>query len=273
MYSKIGLIISDLHVGSKAGAMPKNFRSSNESIIELNKGQMYIHECLDDMLKVMPRKLDFFVVNGDAVHGNNKKEIALGVCEPDMSYQVEAAVEVLEPFVDRADIVFCTAGTGYHAGNGSVWSNTLAKRVGAQVAPDGSHAPPWWHINVDGVNIDLAHAQGSMMRYPATSLQRELQFSTEVADLMEYGQCDIVIRSHIHTLIVINIDGRLGLSTPAMCIQTPYAKKSKVPNRWLSRYIGAVIVKIREPCYSKRGVRIDIEPIVYKHPKIEAFKV
>lgn len=273
IYSASGLIISDLHVGSKAGVMPAGFISSNEDIIDLNKAQLYLNKCLEDMLSIIPENMDFLIVNGDAVHGNNKKEIALGVCEPNMSYQVEAAQRALQPFADCASNVFYTSGSGYHVGDGGVWSNTLARSLGAKRSPDGSYAPYWWHINIDGVNIDLAHTQSVMMRYPATSLQREIQFSTMVADLMEFGQADIIIRSHIHRCVVINVDGRIGVSTPAMCCQTPYAKRSKVPNRYLSRYIGAMFIKIRKEKYSKRCQRIEIEPILYKHPKIEAIKI
>ncbi len=273
MYSKIGMIISDLHVGSKSGVMPKGFLSSNEEIIDLNMGQLYLNECLEDMLTVLPERLDFLMVNGDALHGVNKRETSLGVCEPDMSYQVEAAAIALQPFVDKADVVFFTKGSGYHSGVGSVWSNVLAKGMGAKKSPDGSFAPYWWHIDIDGVHIDLAHAQSVMMRYPATALQRELQFSTEVADIMEIGQADAVIRSHIHRCIVMNVDGRIGVSTPAMQLQTPYAKKSKVPNRWLSRYIGAMLIKIRKEECSLRQPRIEIEPILYKHPKVRGVKI
>lgn len=273
MYSKVGLAISDLHVGSRSGVMPEGFLSSNEEIIDLNVGQRYLNECLADMLTVIPKKLDFIFVNGDALHGINRKEVAVGVCEPDMSYQVNAASIVLAPFVERADKVFFTKGSGYHSGRDSVWSNVLAKDMGAEKAPDGSFAPYWWHINVDGVNIDLAHTQSAMMRYPATALQREMQFSTEVADVMENGQADAIIRSHIHRCIVIHIDGRIGVSTPAMQLQTVYAKKSKVPNRWLSRYIGAVLIKIRKEEYSLRQPRMEIEPILYKHPKIRGISI
>lgn len=273
LYSKIGLIISDLHVGSMAGVMPQYFVSSNGEEIKLNKAQIYLNKCIDDMLVAIPQRLDFLIVNGDGIHGQNKKEIAIGVCEPNMSYQTEAAHRVLQPFADRASNVFCTAGSGYHVGNGAVWSNELAKKLGAIVSPDGAHAPYWWHIEIDGVHVDLAHTQSVMMRYPATSLQREIQFSTMVADLMDIGQADIVVRSHIHRYVVIDVDGRQGISTPAMCLQTPYAKKSKVPNRYLSRHVGALLIKIRKKEHSRRCPRVDIEPVLYKHPKIESVSI
>lgn len=273
IYSRTGLVISDLHVGSVAGAMPENFKSSMGKVIELNDAQIYINKCIKDMLRVLPQSMDFLFVNGDAVHGQNKKEIALNVCEPDMSFQAEAAVRILKPFADRADRVFCTTGSGYHVGDGAVWSNSIAMTLGAERGPEGRFAPYWHHFNADGVNIDLAHTQSVMMRYPATSLQREIQFSTMVADIMESGQTDIVIRSHIHRYVHVNVDGRIGLSTPAMCIQTPYAKKSKVPNRYLSRWIGAVLIKIRKEEHSYRCPRVDIFPILYKHPKIKSLEI
>ena len=267
----VGLFIGDLHVGSHFGLMPKGFVLSNGEEVVLNRGQEYLLECWKDMLATIPRRLDFLFVNGDSIDCDKPNELGVGLCEPDLSYQVMAAYELLEPLAKRAKHVFFTAGTPYHVGSWAWRENMLAQQLGAERGEMGRFAPLWWHVVVNGVHLDVAHHQSRMIRYPATALAREAEFAALVADLMEAGKADVVVRSHVHRFIQVNVDGLLGIGVPAFCLQSGYAKHSKVPNRMLSRYIGGVLVKILpEGKAARRSSRIVVDEILYPHPKIAA---
>jgi len=269
---RIIAIVSDLHVGSRWGLFPKDFQLSTGSTYQLNKGQEYLLACWKHFQGKLPRRFDILIINGDTVEGQGRRLEGRDIIEPDPAWQVRAAVELLTPLAKRAKEVYVTQGTDYHVRPGGQDDEAVAQALGAIPDEAGHHAWDWLLLDVDGVLLDISHHSSTTMRYMTMPGEREIQFARMVADL-KGGDADIIIRSHVHHLVVMNVDGDLALTTPAWQLQTRFCRRSRWPNRWLSRLLGGVMLDI-EP-KRKTGERQDksefihIRPITYPHPVIE----
>jgi len=242
---RTGLIVSDLHVGSRWAIFPPDFQLSTGEIYQLNKGQEYLLACWNHMGKQLPGRFDFLIINGEHTHGKNQKEDARDLVEQAPEWQARAAVELLKPLAKRARVVLVTQGSTYHTDIGGQADEECAYLLGAYPAPDGHYAWDWALWNIDGILLDVAHRQSVTIRYEGMPLEREQQFDRISADV-KGGSADIIIRAHTHTYKLLSIDGELSLSTPAWTLQDRYAKMSISPNRMLSRLLG--------------GARLDLYP-------------
>jgi len=258
---KIG-IIADLHIGSAFGLWPPKARLSTGGHYQLNIGQRYLNKHWRSITDILP-PLDILILNGDIIDGQNPKGMARYVCEPDPQFQARAALELLQPVLAKTKSVFCTEGTEYHEGESATWAEWLAREVGS-IDKDGHYAWDWLLLDVGGLRFDIAHRQAFFIRYRATALEREMQFSAMLSDT-----ADVIIRSHTHqyTWLKMPGDGRLqmALSTPGWQIQTHYARISYSPNRLLSLQLGMVMLEIE-------GGQIQDRAYLFPHPPLRRAK-
>jgi len=263
--------ISDMHVGSRWGIFPPGFQGATGEVIQLNVGQEYLNECWEHQLKVLPKRFDILLLNGDIIHGKNKKENALHLTEQDPEWQVRAAKVLLEPLAKRARAVLATQGSPYHTGPGGWGDEALAHSLKARPDPAGHSAWDWALWNVDGVLLDVCHRESACIRYGSMPLEREQQFDRMSADI-KGGSADLIIRAHIHTFQFLNADGELAVSSPAWCLQGGFAKLSISPNRKLSRLIGSVKITLfpdKKPAEPRnKGDYVSAEPIWYPTPRL-----
>ena len=270
-----GLVVSDLHVGGAFGIFPQGFTGSVGSELLLNEGQKYLLECWDWMIRKLPRKLDFLIINGDVADGTSKKDEGRWRTEPDPDFQVLAAKALFlrgkPPLLDRARKIYVSRGSVYHSGAGSYLDEIFAREIGAEKDCMGHYASSWRTISCQGIDIDLAHHRSVHIRYEASQGERELQFDRMVADL-KGGSSDIIVRGHGHRYINICIDGDLFLATPAWSLQTDFAKMSRWPNRYLSRLIGGARIDLY-PELKTGGIQdkaeyVKITGLLRPHPKV-----
>ena len=264
------LIVSDMHVGSAFAPFPEGFTLSTGSVLDLNVGQRYLLTCWQDMLG--RAKFDYLIFNGDIIDGQNKKLEARYRVEVDPQWQVSAALELARSLAQTATGIYVTKGTDYHVREAAQDDESFGQRIGAIPDPLGHHAWDWLLLDIEGVFLDIAHHRSSVLRYESMPLEREEQFDLLTADLKEGGASDVIIRSHGHRYVVVNADGRLSVSTPAWCLQTSYAARSRWPNRWLSRLIGSVQLDIYPKLKTgdprqDRGEFIEVKSLTYPHPK------
>jgi len=263
------LLVSDLHVGSRWGLFPRDFQLSTGEVYQLNRGQEFLLSCWGHMLTQMPKRFDVLIVNGDAINGPNPKESARDQVEQDPEWQVRAALALLQPVAKRARETYLTQGSTYHVGEAAKHEERLAWMLGAVPDPAGHYAWDWLVLDIQGVRLDIAHHQSVVMRYLAVPLEREQQFDRMIADL-KGGSADLIVRSHAHRLMDLNVDGDLALGLPAWQLQTRYARRSRWPNRWLSRLIGGVRVDIypdrKAGGPQNRTDYLAVVPLVYPHP-------
>ena len=270
-----GIIVSDTHIGSAFGIFPEGYIGSTGSEITLNVGQKYLLECWDWMLEKVPRKVDFLMINGDVVDGTGRKDEGRWRVEPDPDFQVSAAKMLFlrgnPPLLNRAKRIYVSRGSAYHVETGARLDEIFAREIGATPDRMGHYASSWRILSCDGIDIDFAHHRSAHIRYESTPGEREMQFDRMIADL-KGGSSDLIIRSHGHRYVKLNVDGDLFLATPAWSLQTDFAKMSKYPNRLLSRLIGGVRVDLY-PELKTGGIQdkeeyVRITGLLRPHPKI-----
>lgn len=274
---KVGVVVSDLQVGSAFGIFPAGFRASTGSIIKLNKGQKYLLKCWDWMLEQLPKRFDFLIINGEVADGIAKKDEGRWRVEPDTTFQVEAAIELFQrgspSLLKRAREVYVSRGSVYHSGIGGYLDEVFARRKEVGAVPDewGHFASTWRILSVGGINIDFSHHRSACIRYESMTGEREMQFDRMVSDLKD-GSADLILRAHGHRLVKLNVDGDLFLATPAWSIQTDYAKMSRWPNRWLSRLVGGARLDLypdkKTAAIQDKEEYVKIIGLTYPHPKI-----
>src|SRR5271170_4593952 len=117
MAKATGLVLSDLHAGSAFGLLPPDFISAENNHIMPNSGQEYLYKHFDGLLKrLAPRQIDFIVVNGDIMDGEQRKTNGDTLALHRLCDQREAAYKLLRPWQQafpKADWHFVT-GTRYH---------------------------------------------------------------------------------------------------------------------------------------------------------------
>ena len=269
------LLLSDLHVGSAFGLFPDKHTLSTGGRASLNTGQRYLLRCWDDLCARLPDKLDYLILNGDTVEGQQYKEQGLTVTEIDPEGQVDAAYTLLAPLAEKATEVYCVAGTGYHVGKGARAEQALGRQLETVRNEWNNPVWPWLLLDIGGVILDIAHAQSGTIRYKSSPLERELQFAQMIAGDLR-PDVDLIVRAHVHTYGWHNFDGQLVLSMPAFKLQSDHVKTSKTPNRYVSRLLGGVLLTVT-PGLKGRNVRnraeyIQHETLTYNQPKMRAHK-
>jgi len=253
-----GIIVSDTHIGSAFGIFPEGYIGSTGSEITLNVGQKYLLECWDWMLEKVPRKVDFLMINGDVVDGNKGGRMREGGrVEPDPDFQVSAAKMLFlrgnPPLLNRAKRIYVSRGSAYHVETGARLDEIFARENRCNTRPHGSLC-----IIVAYPILRRNRHRFSLIIVPRISDTNQplgkgrCNFDRMIADL-KGGSSDLIIRSHGHRYVKLNVDGDLFLATPAWSLQTDFAKMSKYPNRLLSRLIGGVRVRPTTLNYRNRG--------------------
>ncbi len=249
-------ILADAHVGSAFGPWPPEAELSIGGRHQPNIGQQYLVENWYRIAEELPA-LDVLILNGDIIDGQQPKDRGRYLVEEDPLYQARAAHLLLQPFLAKSRVRYCTEGTGYHEGDGAMAAEWLAREIGA-VNKDEHHCWDWLLLEMGGLNWDIAHRQSIMMRYRSTAMEREMQFSAMLSD-----SADVLVRSHNHSYAYLQMvsDGGLqhSVSTPAWQLQTHFARTSISPNRLFSSQLGMVVLETE-------GKAVFPRPFLFAHP-------
>ena len=256
--------IGDVHVGDRFAVAPLNFQTSLGTEHELDQGQSYLLGCFEHFQKQLPKKFDILLINGDVIQGTRQ---ARDVWEPDDVFQSRAAAELLKPLAKRARKTYVVRGTLWHGGEGNQAEELVGEALGAEKW-ESSYCHPWLHLNLDGVKLDVSHAQSIMTRYRTSSLDREIQYAPL---LREWGgEADLIIRSHSHHFSFVNIEGKLALSLPGWQLQNVFLQLSKQPSRNFPKFLGGARIDIwpkrKEGDRQDASEYITVKPILYPHP-------
>jgi len=264
------LILSDLHIGSAFGLFPPDFQIGTGNTINLNVAQDYLWQCYNHMLRQLPRRIDYLILNGDICEGQNLSEEARMLSEVDPVFQVRAAQTVLQPILRRLNgPIYLTQSSRYHGGAGGTLDELLGERIGS-VKQIGHHCIPWVQFDVGEIHFDVAHRQSVMIRYRSTALEREVGFWLErqgrrAMKRKSVPRRVVLIRSHTHAgFRMIQTEDIIAIGTPAWKIQDVYAQTSITPNRYLPENLGAVGLYIYDKAVNHQFVHV--APYLYEHP-------
>lgn len=258
--------MSDLHVGGRFAIAPKGFQTSLGTIHKLNLGQEYLLACYEYLLGCLPKRVDALIINGDVIQGTQR---ARDIWEPDDVFQARAAVQLLKPLAKRARKVYITRGTLWHSGEGNLAEELVGEGLKAEMW-GSSYCHPWLHLDIEGVKFDIAHHQSVMTRYRTSSLAKEIQFAPLIKEWG--GEADLIIRSHSHHFLYVNIEGQLALALPGWQLQNVFLQMSKLPSRNFAKFLGAVRIDIwpeqKTEAPQDASEYISVKPILYPHPPL-----
>jgi hypothetical protein len=268
---RTGLLLGDLHCGSMFAPCPEGFVTHTGSVHQPNICQRYLNTCWHDMCDTLPA-LDWLVLAGDMVDGEQPKDAAHFIWETDALYQIMAALELLKPVLARVrdgGAVYILEGSRYHTGIGALGDEALGRMLGVPRRGVWSRKP-WLLLNVDGITLDIAHRQSMASVYPVRVLESELQAvlmrAATAGEVAPYA----VIRHHTHNEYLVAARGlRVACAVPAWQVQTHYAQVSVSPNRLYSAYIGSVLVHVEAERLRRLQPPVWFEPILYEHPRAE----
>lgn len=209
--SKKGMIISDLHCGHDVGLTYPSFdadRGSEKRRYHYDT-RRYIWDWYEDTVKSLPR-LDFLIVNGDAIEGKGKYSGGTECLTTDRDEQAEMAIAAIN--VKKAPKIFMSYGTASHTGETEDWEDVIARQVHAEKI-GGEDT-----IVINNLRINYRHhiSRSSIPHGRYTALAREKLWNNLWAERDEYPRADVLIRSHVHYAVYCGTPDWLALITPGL---------------------------------------------------------
>ena len=264
------LVVGDVHAGSIFSPCPASFVLSTESVHRPNKVQRYVNKAWANMCESLP-ELDYLIFNGDMTDGPKPGKNGIPLYEHHPLFQARIAHEMCKPLqakLNEGGRIYCVEGTEYHEGERSEASELFAMMIGAERAYSSHYAHDWLLLDVDGITLDIHHAQSYHTVYRTTPLMRELDHS--LLRTAKFGEPPVygVIRSHTHSEWYEVAEGlRKALAVPAWQCQTAYATKGKLPNRMVSQWIGSALVEVDAGKLKDNDAPVTFRRLLYAHPK------
>lgn len=204
-------IISDMHCGSSWGLTPPSWhRKESHYAYPLQK------ETWDTYCRVVKRwsNPDVLIVNGDCIEGRQDRQGGAELITNDRNVQVEMAVQAIRRW--NADKIFITYGTKYHVGD---QAEDFEFNIYQQLRKI-THTKIEGHLffKCEGLVIDARHKLGSssIPHGRGTALLREMMWNLIQSANDEAPKANIIIRSHVHYHILLEVPNRLMFTTPSL---------------------------------------------------------
>jgi len=205
------LVISDLHCGSLVGLTPPSDQSSKDT--KWGKTQRTCWDFYKKQVNLF-KPYDVVIVNGDAVHGDAKKDGGTMLITTDRVEQAEMAAKcIIEP---DCNVVRLTYGTPFHTGNqedfeGIIAMSLRATGMDAKICSHGFYS-------IGGKNFNVKHkvASSGVSYGRLTPVAKEINWNRAWAARGEEAKADVLIRSHVHYFGEVKLDGCVGITTPSL---------------------------------------------------------
>lgn len=165
------------------------------------------------------------VHNGDVVEGDHH-----GATHPltrKLDIQIDTAVDLLRPYVQRARRFYVVRGTPAHDGDESANANEIARKLGAVPIKGDSKQYARWELykQVGRYVVHFRHHPrfGSSSGVSSTAVWREYALMCEHASRLGTRAPDCLVRSHWHTTDDVRKPSRSGevICTVLPCWQAP----------------------------------------------------
>ena len=222
------LAFSDLHLGSNYAVWPKGFKYEDKKNGEvdtwnINNLQKELWRVFTYMVK-KAETCDIIIANGDLIDGPQQKGWGKGVKTPDIAVQIAACEYMLKMLPDIP--IYFTQGTEYHSGGAMPAEQQIAKDLGFEDNYGDDLC-----IDECGIRTYACHnvpTTKSVWMYRPTPLARDLMLLALSSAPDQYGQVDLMVRSHAHYKCGVTLGGMTGVITPCFQTRTPYAVKNSL---------------------------------------------
>ncbi len=245
------VVISDLHCGCKLGLCHDGkINLDDGGPYEQSKQQKVVWNWWNEFwewVKIASHNEPFaVVVNGDVidgVHHNSTTQISHNIID-----QKRIAIKILKPIVKLCQGRFyMVRGTNVHVGESGCNEENIAEELKAIPDEDGRFARWELWIKVGKALVHLLHHIGTTgsAHYESTAVNKELIESYVEAGRNHLTPPDIVVRSHRHRAMKIDVPTSSGygisMVTAGWQLRTPFAYKIPGARVSLPQIGGALI--------------------------------
>ena len=245
-------LISDLHVLSRFGLMPPDWRQKRDVLRPL---QEYIWRCYEDYVARVPA-LDALLVVGDVIEGVVQLRGApRGNASDDEVDQLEACEEVMAPLCRKAKQVYLIAGTPFHDSNGGpmeALGARLAKRcpntdVRKWSAGRRRYAGQALNLKWNGMMINASHHQTRGWMWLGGAASRLAVLSAAAEAVGKVPHADVIVRADLHCSVKMETLGKWVCFLPGWTMPNPHAiRKMEWTRAHLSSDIGGAVMTVAD---------------------------
>lgn len=242
------VVVSDLHIGCGLALMPEDGVRDDTGVQVRPSGlQKRLWGWWTEFWKWAEAETGGeydVVVNGDLLDGVHHQAVTQWTHNLDV--QRQAAVAVLRPVRDAAKRFLVVRGTETHVGGSGQHEEAIARELGAEKSPEGTHSHWELYYRLGRHLVHLTHHIGTTSSPFAESgaLNREMVHGYVEAGRWSDEPPAMYVRSHRHTCGVFGHPSQHGMTwsvtTPAWQLKTPYAFKSAF--RMQRPQVGGIIV-------------------------------
>lgn len=245
------LVVSDLHTGSIYGLAVPGFRLASGARLSLTDGQQWLWDRWVQMGRDVKRavgQVDAVVVNGDVIDGRQEAQRGTELCAPLLEDQAGLAAAALEHLIRQVGSpkVFGVHGTEYHDQRAGEYADRVFSAVGAtpyRGSGTGRCSSDSLNLEAGGKILNFAHGIGvTSGMFRSTALDREALFATLAAREGRAVKADVIVRSHVHTFVHLELPHKHAVITPCWQLQTRFMRSRSV-YRMLPD-IGAVLLTV-----------------------------
>lgn len=241
-----GLLLADTHVGSQFGLWPRGHQHSGGTH-QLTSYQERLLTWFESVVHDVPR-LDFVIVNGDLIDGENPVTSGRCCITSDPADQAQAAVALLAPLRKKTKSIYLVRGTPYHEGASHeglefVGSELKCERWGA----GNRYSDLVLERNWRGHVLNVTHHGPTNFVYPAGALNRMAMFAA-LAEIRKHApHAEVIVRAHSHQDGMLRDHGQWLISQPSWCYVTPYGiKRMEYYRAYATSAVGAVLLTERD---------------------------
>lgn len=245
--STLGLI-SDIHVLSKYGLMPPDWRTKRDPLLPM---QQYLWSCYEDYVSRIPR-LDTLIVVGDIVEGTVQlRAEPRGSASDDEVDQLDACEETLLPLCRKAGAVYLTAGTPFHDANGGRVEalGTRLREKGVNVVRYAGRRFAGQVLNLQWNNliINASHHNTRGWMWLGGAASRIAVLSAAAEAVRKVPRADVIVRADLHTSLKMETLGKWVCFLPGWTMPNPHAiRKMEWTRVHLATDIGGAVMTYAE---------------------------
>lgn len=242
MSNAIGFV-SDLHVLSRYGLVPPEWRHESDPLAEM---QRYLWQCWQHFIDAIP-PLDALVVIGDVIEGTLQlRGVPRDHVSDDASDQIDAAEATLGPLVRKARSVYLVHGTPFHDGGGDRME-AIGERLDTVRWAGRRRAGQVLDLAWNGIVVNCSHhnTRGWMWLGGAGSRISVLAAASEAVG--KAPRADVIVRGDLHTSLKVETLGKWVCFLPGWTMPGPYAiRRMEATRAYLATDIGGAVMTYGE---------------------------
>ncbi len=243
------VILSDLHCGHELGLTPPSwqYQTNNSELGDVAKLQQQCWNWYKQQIDIVGKDVDVLVINGDLIDGRGEKSGSTELITSDRTKQGIIATECIQEW--NCDNIFITRGTPYHSGSAEQFEDMIAERLNANI-------DNVIELKVNNRIFNFRHkVGGSSVPYGKTSpVVKEAVWNLINASYNEVKSADVVVRSHVHYMIINQDSMRYSITTPALQLNSRYGQQQCTGHT----DFGFIVIDIYD------DGEIKIKPYIYK---------